>query len=83
MGGGLFILDHGIDPFFERAGGHEFVDQDIAFLADPVGAVGGLVFDGGIPPAVEMDDVAGGGESEAGAAGFYDLESNLARLVVL
>ena len=32
--------------------------------------VDGLSFDGGVPPRVEEIDVVGGGEIEAGAAGF-------------
>ena len=39
-------------------------------LADPVGAVGGLLLDGGVPPAVEVDHVVGAGEVEPGAAGL-------------
>ena len=39
-------------------------------LADPVGAVGGLLLDRGVPPAVEVDDVVGAGEVEPGAAGL-------------
>ena len=33
-------------------------------------AIGGLIFDGGIPPAVVMKYVARGGEVEPGATGF-------------
>ena len=39
-------------------------------LPDPVGAVGGLLLDGGVPPAVEVDDVVGPGQVQAGAAGL-------------
>jgi uncharacterized protein (DUF433 family) len=46
------------------------VDLDGAVLADAVGAVGGLVLDGGVPPAVEVEDVGGGGEVEADTAGL-------------
>ena len=46
------------------------MDEDIAFLADAEGAVGGLIFDGGIPPSIEVEDVTGGGQVEAGAPGF-------------
>ena len=35
------------------------------FLADAIDAVGALVFDGGIPPAVEVDDVIGRRKREA------------------
>ena len=34
-------------------------------LADAEGAVGGLVLDGRVPPAVEVDDVRGGGQVQA------------------
>ena len=37
-------------------------------LADAVGAIGRLIFDGGVPPAVDMHDVGGGGEVQSGAA---------------
>jgi hypothetical protein len=48
----------------------EAVDDHRLVLADAVGAVGGLIFDGGVPPRVEQEDVVGGGEVEAGAAGL-------------
>jgi len=41
------------------------VDLHIAGLADAEGAVGGLVFHGGVPPAVEVENVVGAGEVEA------------------
>ena len=44
--------------------------EHVALLADAECAIGGLVFYGGIPPAVEMKDMARGGEREAGAARF-------------
>jgi hypothetical protein len=37
--------------------GDEAVYLDRFVLADAVGAVCGLVFDGGVPPAVVVDDV--------------------------
>src|SRR5688572_12312475 len=45
-------------------------------MADAVGAVDGLVFDGGVPPGVEEDDIAGGGEIEADAAGAQGNEED-------
>ena len=33
-----------------------------------MGAVGGLIFDGRVPPGVEVDDVGGGGQVQSGAA---------------
>jgi hypothetical protein len=37
-------------------------------LADPVRAIGRLVLDRGVPPRIEVDDVVGGGQVDAGAA---------------
>ena len=62
--------DDVVDAFLQRAAADEFVDHHIALLTDAECAIRGLVFDGGIPPAVEMNDMGGGGEIEAGAAGF-------------
>ena len=47
------------DALLDRALADELVDEDGAALADAVGAVGRLVLDGGVPPAVVVDDVAG------------------------
>jgi hypothetical protein len=57
------------DFFLDGAWGDEAVGVDGAGLADAMGAVDGLGFDGGVPPGVVEDDVAGGGEIEAGAGG--------------
>ena len=70
LGQRAFAGDDVVNAFFEGAATDEFVDHDVALLADAEGAVRGLVFDGRIPPAVEMNHVRGGGEVEAGAAGF-------------
>ena len=70
VGEGAFVGDEAVDFFFDAASGYEFVHEYVFLLADAEGAVGGLVFYGWVPPAVEVDDVAGGGEGEAGAAGF-------------
>lgn len=43
---------------------------DHAGLADAVGVVGGLVFDRGIPPGIELIYRIGAGEVEADAARF-------------
>ena len=42
---GAFFLLQGKDFLFDGAAGDEFVDEDGIFLADAVGAVGGLVFE--------------------------------------
>ena len=69
VGGQLaFFVDQGVDAFLDRAAADELVDQDVALLADAEGPVGRLVLDRRVPPAVEMDDVRGGGQVQAGAA---------------
>ena len=65
-----FLLLEFVDAFFDGFLAEEFVDEDGFVLADAVGAVGGLGFGGGVPPGVVVDDGVGGGEVEAGAAGF-------------
>ena len=44
---------------------HEAKHRYRALLTDTVRAVGGLIFHGGVPPGVEVDDVVGGREGEA------------------
>ncbi len=63
---------------FDGVAGDQPIDGDGAGLADAVGAVGGLVFGGGVPPGVEMDDVVGPGQVEAGAARFEGDEEEVA-----
>lgn len=58
------------NALFDGVLGDEAIGEDGAGLADAVGAVNRLGFDGGVPPGVEEIDVIGGGEIEAGAAGF-------------
>ena len=60
----------GLDALLDGAGTDEFVDEDRVFLADAVGAVGGLCFGGGVPPRVVVDDGVCRSEVESGAAGF-------------
>ena len=71
-----FLLLELVNAVFDGAIADEFVDEDGFVLADPVGAVGSLVFGGGIPPGVEVDHGVGGGKVEAGAAGFKGDEKN-------
>ena len=59
-----------MNAVLDGAGADELVDEDGFVLADAVGAVGCLGFCGGVPPGVVVDDAVGGGEVEAGAAGF-------------
>ena len=76
---GVLILEQGIgkvafglvqteDLLLDGVGSDEVIDRDVAMLTDTVGAVGGLLFDGRVPPRVEMDDVVGSGEVEAYAS---------------
>ena len=58
-----------VDPLLERRRADEAVDEDVLVLAEPVGAVGRLLLDGGVPPAVEVEDVVRGGQVEAAPAG--------------
>ena len=48
------------DAVFDGALADELVDEDRFLLTDAVGAVGGLVFGGGVPPGVVVDDRIGG-----------------------
>ena len=49
---------------------NQVIDGHVLVLPDAVGAVGGLLLDGGIPPRVQVDDVVGVGQVEAQSAGF-------------
>ena len=58
------------DLFLDGVPGKEAVGDDLVLLADAVGAVDGLILDGGVPPWIVEDDVGGGGEIEAGTTCF-------------
>ena len=62
--------------FFDGVLGDEVIDGDILLLPDAVGAVGGLLFDDGIPPRVEVDDVVGTGQVEPQSTGFETNDPN-------
>src|SRR5208283_4077646 len=76
-------LDQRVDSLLDRATANEFVYEDIALLPDAEGAVGRLVFDGGVPPAVEMRDMRGGGQIEARPAGLERQDEERDGLVFL
>jgi hypothetical protein len=59
------------------------VHLHVAVLTDAVGAVGRLGFDRRVPPEVEMDDVAGGGQVQPGAAGLEREQKDALGAVVL
>src|SRR5690606_18193798 len=62
-----FLIEQAVDLLLDGASADQLVDLDRALLADAVRTVCGLVFDGGVPPAVEVKDVVGRREIEAGA----------------
>ena len=68
VGEGTFGVVEAEDFLFDGVLGDEVIDGDLLLLADAVGAVGGLLFDGRIPPGVKVDDVVGPREVEAEAA---------------
>ena len=67
VGQGALGVEHLGDAVLDRALGDQPVDLHGPGLADAVRAVGGLVLDGRVPPAVVVDDVVGAGEVQAGA----------------
>ena len=80
---GLLGFQKRVDFFFERSLGDEPVDLHVARLPDTEGAVGGLRFDGGVPPQVVMDDLRCGGEVEARSARLEREDEHLAFGVLL
>src|ERR1035441_8040293 len=64
----FLLLDHGVDPFLERAYADELAHLHVLALPDPESPVGRLVFHGGVPPAVDVDHMAGGRQVQPGAA---------------
>ena len=81
VGGEAFIAEHvgdelgflvlkDTDLFLDGVAGEESIGDHLVFLADPVGSVDGLVFDGGVPPWIVEDDIRCRGEVEAGTTRF-------------
>ena len=58
------------DLLLDGVAADQAVGEDVLGLADPVRAVDGLGFDGGVPPGVEQVDIFGGGQVQAEAAGL-------------
>src|SRR5689334_12064067 len=48
------------DLLLDGVPGDQPVDRHAAVLANAVGAIGGLGFDRGIPPGIEVNDIVGG-----------------------
>src|SRR5258705_8585843 len=63
-------FDQLVDPLFERARTHELVDLHTLALADAEGPVCRLVLDGGVPPAIKVEDMAGARQIQSRAAGL-------------
>src|SRR5262249_5863330 len=61
-------VDHVVELLLERSLADELVDHDRLSLSDAERAVRRLVLDRGIPPAVEVNDVAGARQVQARAA---------------
>src|SRR5256885_11519863 len=82
--GGKFLLafDHLINLLFKRAGAEELVHLHVLLLPDAKRAVGRLILDRRIPPAIEVEDMVRGGEIEARASSF-EREPEDARAVIL
>ncbi len=51
-------------------------------LPDAVGAVGGLVFHGRIPPTVKMENMACAGQVQADASGFERKDEHRRRILI-
>ena len=64
--------------FFYGVFCHNSVDGDRAFLTHAVGTIGGLIFDGGVPPGIHVNDIICGGEVESGSACFETDEEDVA-----
>ena len=75
----LLLALEQLDLLLDRAGRDEPVGGHDLGLADAVGAIGGLLLDGRVPPRIEVDDGVGGGEVEARAAGLEADEEDRAR----
>ncbi len=73
----LLLLLEFENLLFDAVFDDEFVDEDRLVLSDPIRPVGRLVFDGGVPPRVVVDDGVGGDEVEANTAGLEADEENV------
>src|SRR5438105_2334973 len=63
------LFQHLGDAFLDRVLANEALDEYGLFLADAMSAIDRLVLDGGVPPAVEQEDVINELEVEPNAAG--------------
>src|SRR5947208_670699 len=65
------LLEHRVHLLLDSASGEQLVHLHRPLLPDPVGAVGRLVLDRRVPPAVEVEDVTRGSEVESRPACLY------------
>ena len=79
----LLRFEEGVNFFFERSLGDETVDLNVSLLANAECAVGGLRFDGGVPPQIVMDDLLGSDEVEACATCLEREDEHLAVRIFL
>src|SRR5262249_15825521 len=80
IGKGFLGLDHLIDLLLHSAAADVLVDLDVAGLTNPEGPIGRLVFNSRVPPAVIVEDFAGPGQIQSGAA-CLDRKDECARTV--
>ena len=66
----LFFGDHRVDSLLDCTTTDELMYQDIPRLSNSECSISSLVLNRGIPPAVEVDDVTGGGQVQSGTAGL-------------
>ena len=69
-------LDHLGDALLASVGGDEGGDAYPLALADRVRAVGGLILDRWVPPAIDGDEMRGAGEVETAPPGLEREEEN-------
>jgi hypothetical protein len=74
----LLLAEHVVDPCLDRAAAHERKHEHFPLLPDTERPVGGLVFHGRVPPAIEMDHVRRGGEIEPRAPGRQNTSASQA-----
>src|SRR5262249_686916 len=71
------LFQHLRDPALDRVLADEALDENRLLLTDAVGAVDRLVLDGGVPPAVEEEDVVHELQVQADAAGAVAHQDDL------
>src|SRR5687767_4917682 len=76
-------LDHRIDFLLQGTATNELVNQNVLRLPHTERTVRCLVFDGRVPPAVEMHDVRCRGQVKPGAAGLQGKHEEAYRLILL